>query len=136
MHRANFSFDIQKSPAVVRQVIKVLAIGALGTAIVSSLFSHVFGPWTLQQLLSLSAGGFHHLFFWQWISYALVLPRALSLGTVINLLFSLLLIWVAGRAVVERVGSKGFVKLIVVSALAGGVIGSLGLLAFPGSGLI
>lgn len=115
----------------VKWLVKLLGLTAIGLSIVSPLASHWLGSYSPQTLLSLQAEGIHHLFLWQWISYLFVLTGPLSLGSCISLLFSLYLIWMAGEALIAKVGNRAFIKLCLISGLSGGLGGWLALLALP-----
>lgn len=130
-YRAAFNSRFQATPPALRFLLKLLGFGAVCSWTLSAMFGPLLGSWTPDSLLSLRASGIEGWHLWQWISYMFVLPGSLSFGTVLYLLFALYLIWIAGTALIQRVGVPSFLKLFVVCGLAGGVAGWLALLALP-----
>jgi membrane associated rhomboid family serine protease len=131
-YRSAFKMRFARTPVVLRRLIKALGLVALGAWAISWLFAPWLGPWAPQALLALTSDGIDHLYLWQILSYLFVLPGPLSFGSLLHLIFSLYLIWVAGEAIWARVGSRGLVKLSLVSGLTGGLAGWGVLLLLPG----
>lgn len=126
-----FQARIQTTPSVVRALLKLLAGVAVATAFLTLFFNKLLGSFNLPALLGLSAAGIKHWFAWQWLTYVLVLPGPLSLGSILYLLFALYLIWTAGTNLVGRCGVKSFIALVIMCGLGGGLVGWSTLLGLP-----
>ena len=87
-------------------------------ATLASAFFPQFTP-----LFGLSEEGIDRFFYWQWLSYALFEPSSggLSFSLIIQLGFSLYLLWIFGRSVIDRLGPARFISLFLGSAMIGGL---------------
>lgn len=78
---------------------------------------------SLSPLLGLSKEGIRHFFLWQWLSYSFFEPSAHGINgsLLIQLGFSLYLLWVFGASLIERLGLPRFFCLLSGSAFFGGL---------------
>ncbi len=76
--------------------------------------------------LALSQEGIDRFYFWQWISYGLFEPSSggLSFALIIQLAFSLYVLWIFGRSLIDRLGLPRFLAIFLGAALVGGLTAS------------
>jgi membrane associated rhomboid family serine protease len=118
--------------------IKILIITIAGASIFSGFFSqilmNIFGIVGLQELFTLSWSGFTSLLLWQPFTYIFVNSASggISVFFFIHLLFTILIIWFVGTALIEDLGSKSFLRVFFLSGVSAGIC-SLLVMGFTGS---
>lgn len=88
-----------------------------------TLISVSFDSWLgLQQLFALSPHFYTSFYFWQPITSLFLLPSpALSFGFLIDFAFSMLVFWLFGSIVLERIGKTKFLFVYFASGILSGL---------------
>lgn len=78
------------------------------------------------ELLSLSYWGLFHGYFWQFFTHFLLYPsgEGLSFYFIINLIFTLYMIWAVGNLLIQAKGSRDFLWLYIGGGLVSGMVGA------------
>jgi len=113
----------QKSPTP--RSLKNLIYITIGMALWSALFNHLFQQYQLptpQEILSLSAYGIKHSFFWEFFSYLFVGPPSdgITFSLILHLVFNAYLLWVIGTSFIERNGRAHFFSLYFLGGIFAG----------------
>lgn len=119
--------------------LRFLLMGIAGMSVFSALFSIVM-PRSLSFLhpltwLSLNSIGVAKHFFWQIVTYPFVMPIN-NLGSIINLLFSLYLLFSIGVSICATRGQKALMHLFFGGTIAGGIAATVAMHFFPGISVI
>lgn len=112
------------TPKVIRFLITITAVTSLSAALLDKLLRHLTGLPGLEGILSLSYWGISHGLLWQPVTYLFVTPTfglGVTLGLIMTLLFQMYLLWIAGTAVLERVGPSPFLRLYLASGILTGL---------------
>jgi membrane associated rhomboid family serine protease len=119
----NYGFRPDFAP----KVLKFLILSIAGVSLVVALAFQLFGTALPFFLLSLNSYGVQHFFLWQLLTYLFVQPLqyGVSLALIINIFFQLYLLWIAGQVVIQRKGTKDFLKIFFGSALTTSLIASI-----------
>lgn len=88
-----------------------------------TMISVVLDSWLgLQKLLSLSPMCFTHFFIWQPITSLFLMPSSsFSLGFIIDFAFAMLVFWLFGSIVLERIGRTKFLTVYFLSGILSGL---------------
>jgi hypothetical protein len=110
------------TPKAIRHLIRWICIVSICSLAIDTLF-HTH----LVHLFSLTENSYRHLFLWQPFTALFLIPAySLSFGFLLDIAFAMLLLWLLGSLLVERIGAKTF---FIAYASCGIVSGLLGLLA-------
>lgn len=116
-------FGPSVTPRAVRIIITVTSILSIFAALADGLLHHLGLP-GLEGLLTLTMWGITHGLIWQPFTYFFISPTygaGVSFGMIISLLFQMYILWIAGTALVERVGEKPFLRLYLLSGVLAGL---------------
>ena len=107
-------FLIYTSP-IIKRLIQVTVSFTLGCIIFESLLSL-----PLQELFSLNSAAITHHLYWQPITSLFLIPSpTLSFSFLLDLSFTMLLLWMLGSQVFEFLGKRRFLFIYFGSALVG-----------------
>lgn len=117
----------------------LIATGAISLicALLHPLFSQVFGIHSPFDWLALSVYGISHYYIWQPLTYALVQDGSaygITLSYLINLTFTLYLLWVLGSTIIEKIGEQAFLIFYFATAAICGLITLLPMSLWGASG--
>ncbi len=123
-HRLLEDFGPRYTPKAVSMLITVTSLISLFSALGDGLLRHLSGLPGIETFLSLSLWGIHQGFFWQPLTYLLMVPNhelGVTFGMILSLLFQMYLLWIAGTALCERTGPSPFLRLYLISGLLAGL---------------
>ncbi len=112
------------TPKTIRILIIITAVTSLTAALLDRVFRHLTGLPGLEGLLSLSYWGVTHGLIWQPLTYFFITPTfglGVTFGLILTVIFEMYLLWIAGTAVLERVGERPFLHLYLTSGIVTGV---------------
>lgn len=110
-------FQTPPTPPLIRQLIQTISVVTLSTVLLDSLFSL-----RLQELLAVTPLVYLKSFFWQPFTALFLIPySSFSFGFLLDFAFSMLILWLLGSLLLERIGTKKFLFAYVVSGLIGGL---------------
>lgn len=113
-----------QTPLLIKALIFLTCAVSIFSALTSNLFTHVFGIISPQSFLSLTWYGLHHQFYWQPLTYLFVQASSIDgidLFYLISLAFNMYILWAFGTPVHERVGSRHFLGIYLVSGILAGL---------------
>lgn len=101
------------TPPLIRQLIQIISTVTLTTVLLDSLFSI-----SLQSLLAVTPLAYLKFFLWQPFTALFLIPsNAFSFSFLIDLAFAMLILWLLGALLLERIGVKKFLTVYVASGL-------------------
>lgn len=119
MNKSSFRFS---TPKVIRHLVRWISFISIGSAVLDAFF-HTH----LVSLLSLTENSYRELFLWQPLTSLFLIPGfSLSFGFLLDIAFAMLLLWLLGTLLVERIGAR---KFLFAYASCGIISGCAGLLA-------
>lgn len=113
-------------PGITPRAIKVLLGAMLLIGVVTGVFFSFLAP-----LLALSLPGIFHGLAWQIFTYPFVLRSPIAFGSVLSLIFDLLIVWIFGSSLIDRQGTKRFLFLFFGATLFGALFGMIGMIGVP-----
>lgn len=110
-----WQFQRAYTPDLMKRLLQITAVVTL----VSVSLDHMFG---LQQLFTLSPLFYTDLYLWQPITSLFLLPSPVfSLGFLIDFAFTMLVFWLFGSIVQERIGKAKFLTVYFLSGILSGM---------------
>lgn len=118
------------TPPLVKQLIQI----TLGF----TLFSVLLDPFlNTQALFSLTTAAFDKYYLWQFVTSLFLIPCSyFSFSFLLDLAFSMLILWLMGSLLYDRVGKTKFLIGYVLSGIVSGVFAILTMKATSGFGFI
>lgn len=123
-YTTSYQWGPSQTPVVIRSLIIITCIVSILAALTNSLFVHLAGTIGPQDILSLSWYGFRHYFLWQPLTYLFTQSTpssGIDLFYLISLAFNMYILWAFGSSIHERIGSRQFLALYLVSGILAGV---------------
>jgi membrane associated rhomboid family serine protease len=116
MNSSSFQFS---TPKVIRHLVRWISLVSIFAASIDALF-HMH----LVSLLSLTENSYKHLFLWQPFTSLFLIPaHALSFGFLLDIAFAMLLLWLLGTLLVERIGTRKFLFSYASCGIISGLVG-------------
>lgn len=110
-----WKFNRALTPELIKRLVQITALVTL----VSVALDPYIG---LQQYLSLSPFFFDRLYLWQIITAIFLIPSAVfSFGFLLDLAFSMLVLWLFGSLLLERIGKKQFLFVYFATGILSGL---------------
>jgi membrane associated rhomboid family serine protease len=123
---ANFTnspLSTVRSP--IREIILLTIIASIGAPLLEGVFRGLFGLPGPQTLGMLSTYGMSHFWLWQPLTH-LFLHGApgmgITFGLLIEIAFHCYMIWALGTSVLDRIGSRPFLRLFFGTGVGAGLI--------------
>lgn len=122
-YQTHSSSPYNDTPKIITALILITAITTVTSAALEPLFTNVFAIPGPQEFFGLSLWGMYRNYLWQPITCLFLQnePNGIHLFFLINLTFSLYMLWMFGSQLVESYGTGPFLRLYFLS----GVIASL-----------
>jgi len=109
-----FKLGPNSTPTLIKWTIIATGFVSFFSLVFRALFTQVFGLPSPQYLLSLTVWGIHKFFLWQFVSYFFVQPitqEGASFSLVLQIFFTIYLLWTMGSSIVQIKGNKHFLGL-------------------------
>lgn len=121
------------TPRIIKSFIIAIVSLSLFAGIADRLAAGLIGGVSLTYLLSLSLTGLKHFFIWQPITYLFIYPtfQGIHAGYLINLAFSMFVLWRIGGVIVMSKGVKNFLYLFFGSGLFASIVAFTALFTSP-----
>ncbi len=117
------------TPLFIKRLIQLIVGFTLLGALLEPFTMRFWGV-SLQSILSLTPLATSRYFVWQFVTSIFFIPTAtLSFGFFLDLAFSMLILWLFGTLLYERIGSKRFIIGTLIAAITSGVSALLAMLA-------
>lgn len=124
MNRNYHNLNPSESPLLIKRLILATALAALFSSLAEVFINTVFNLPGPQTFLSLNIPYLFQGFLFQLITYPLTygtIGEGVTFFYMITLALHLYIIWVMGSNIIERMGSRAFVKLYLYSTLLAGI---------------
>lgn len=111
-----WQFQAAYTPPLIKRLIQIIATVTLVSVGIDSFFST-----NLQGLVMISPLTYLNFFLWQPFTALFLIPAAtFSFGFLLDLAFAMLLFWLLGSLLLERIGQKRFLTFYMLSGLVSG----------------
>lgn len=126
MHSSSIQYRIgpECTPKVIRFLVITTCAVSIVSALLDPLFLYVFHLSSPQELLSLSRNTLQRFFLWQPLTYLFIHGIAgagITFGLLISLALNMFMLWIFGSTVLERVGTKPFLRFYLFSGVFAGI---------------
>ncbi len=110
-----WQFQRAYTPELIRRLLLITTVVTLGAV--------ALDPWLgLTHILALNPNFYAHFFFWQPITSLFILPAAgFSFGFLLDFAFLMLVFWLFGSIVLERIGKTKFLFCYFASGILSGL---------------
>jgi membrane associated rhomboid family serine protease len=113
MYTHSRRFQTAVTPPLIRQLIQVISAVTLTSVLLDAFFS--IG---IQTFLAVTPLAYLKFFFWQPFTALFLIPSdSFSFSFLLDLAFSMLILWLLGALLLERIGAKRFFTFYVASGL-------------------
>ncbi len=110
-----WQFQRAYTPELMKRLLQITT----AVTMISVIFDSMLG---LQQLLALSPLCYTHFYIWQPLTSLFLMPSSgFSLGFIIDFAFTMLVFWLFGSIVLERIGKRKFLTVYFLSGLLSGL---------------
>jgi len=122
-YRTTHSFHREPSPKPIKNLIIIISIISLLSALFDNLAVHLWGFPGPQRLLSISSYGLQNIFLWQPLTYMFIQPtlHGISLGFILNLFFDMMILLLAGSEILKKFGTKSFFRMFFSIGIISGI---------------
>ena len=121
------------TPKIIKSFIIAIVACSLFAGIIDRVFPLLLGNFNFTYLFSLSLIGLKHFFIWQPFTYLFIYPalQGIHPGYLINLAFSMFVLWRIGTAIYLTKGLKHFLALFFGAGLFSSLVAFIALFSSP-----